>query len=586
MKVLRKTTPILAILLILSGVLGSSVWAYWPPCQEVDAWVEGTSPTVTVHYKVKDPTTNSFIEGSSARNDVNQISGLTVKGGMVTWTVTLQNYTRLLCYGVYDPGRGKWQVDQSEVQGFFIDSKAQDGVVACMTVFEVPSDPPGEWFSVEVVTAVYDPGVGTWAKLLMSPGPLNGFYDPVNGYKLVVQEGVVAWLLKVLSPYGSSTYYDYAIYDPNSRNWATENPVDKQGSFTDISIVNATVQAEGLTRGYDAGKSSWYEGPTLPKAAFIAQIPPVEVTAWIGGAPPTMSVHCKAKDPATNHFIERVWSRNDVREISGLTVKDGLATWFANLLDNTHLVCYAAYDPGRKKWQVDQSGVQGFFWDSKAQDGVVACMTVFDTPMPFGNGFVVEVTAAAYDPGVGTWAKLYMSPGPLTGFLSSYKLVVQDGMVAWLLIPPSSSTVYDYALYDPYSRSWATEDPVDKYGTFTDFSIDHATFKAAGLTRGYNSYSHAWYNGPTVLAYIEQPVSGKTPLWVWFTDMSIGGGSITRRWNFGDGSAVVSRSVFHSYRRGGKFTASQILTSLIGSSSSAKSITVQGMLLPHLLLLN
>ncbi|MDI6784792.1 MAG: PKD domain-containing protein, partial [bacterium] len=73
------------------------------------------------------------------------------------------------------------------------------------------------------------------------------------------------------------------------------------------------------------------------------------------------------------------------------------------------------------------------------------------------------------------------------------------------------------------------------------------------------------------LAYfVASPTSGNPPLWVWFTDMSIGATSWS--WNFGDGGSSGERSTYHIYNSYGVFTVTQSVSGPGGSHSATATI--------------
>jgi PKD repeat protein len=89
------------------------------------------------------------------------------------------------------------------------------------------------------------------------------------------------------------------------------------------------------------------------------------------------------------------------------------------------------------------------------------------------------------------------------------------------------------------------------------------------------------------LAYfVAQPKIGSSPLWVWFTDMSIAGSAWN--WNFADNSGSTNRSPHHTFVSPGTYPVSQQIN---GASNYTQPVIVggpsviKGKSLGHLLLL-
>lgn len=73
-----------------------------------------------------------------------------------------------------------------------------------------------------------------------------------------------------------------------------------------------------------------------------------------------------------------------------------------------------------------------------------------------------------------------------------------------------------------------------------------------------------------VAEFSAQPVSGKVPLTVNFTDLSTGVTS-TRSWQFGDGSGSASQNPSHTYKSPGKFTVDLSVSGPGGSDTETKT---------------
>ena len=73
-----------------------------------------------------------------------------------------------------------------------------------------------------------------------------------------------------------------------------------------------------------------------------------------------------------------------------------------------------------------------------------------------------------------------------------------------------------------------------------------------------------------VAGFTAQPLTGKVPLTVSFTDQSTGSIS-SRTWSFGDGGASSSQNPSHTYTKPGKFTVSLTVSGPGGDDTSVKA---------------
>ena len=131
-----------------------------------------------------------------------------------------------------------------------------------------------------------------------------------------------------------------------------------------------------------------------------------------------------------------------------------------------------------------------------------------------------------------------------------HALIAKDGLVLLVYVANISGTnfnVISWDIYDPkLGRWWPAYVGYSEYSTtnpITSVYISNATiyYTADGLNwvEGYNpSYDfpsmNPWGHSPTkpLEYFVAQPDFGSSPLWVWFTDMSIAGANWN--WNFGD----------------------------------------------------
>jgi len=365
-----------------------------------------------------------------------------------------------------------------------------------------------------------------------------------------------------------------------------------------LQNVQAWVEQDGYNRTvrykvYDPARSSWRESSTFYPGAW--------------GSPENYSF----------------WT------ISSLTATDGVVAWQAhntNYMDGTGYegnaeAGYAVYDPAVGSWQ-KSSAFYGAAWGSPANrsfwtissltatDGVVAWQA-HNTNYMDGTGYEgnAEAAYAVYDPTVGSWQEsstFYQcswGSAENRSFWIVSSLTTTNGLVAWRAHQTSymDGTGYEgnaeagYAVYDPavgswqesstyYQCSWGSPE-IRGFWIISSLSIqgeavlsiaDHTVNgQPAGSeyrTRGYDHATTSWYEGPTKpLAYFHaSPTSGDPPLWVWFTDMSIG--ATSWNWNFGDGWGSYERSPYHTFAGAGLFSVTQLVTGPAGTHSASTTI--------------
>ena len=308
--------------------------------------------------------------------------------------------------------------------------------------------------------------------------------------------------------------------------------------------------------------------------------PPVQnVAAWATTSDGQATiVHFKALDPKTGNWSEDSWSSwSTADNIVGPNVSDGVVYWNTWNDPNTKAgVYFAVYDPVRGYWKLDSwtldnaLGVE--FYSLSSQAGVVSwniCST-------FYHAFYLG--CGTYDPVGGFWNHDIESS--MSGDFGIP--VVKDGVVAWWdenNIFPSSQPRVRYKIYDPTRGYWRSESwessTMEGKGSIT---ISNATvtwsYGSEQLIRGYDHNSGAWYSGSTIpfSYFVASPTSGNPPLWVWFTDMSIG--ATSWGWNFGDGGTSGDRSTWHNYTTPGTFTVTQSVSGPAGSDSSNTTVQV------------
>lgn len=259
--------------------------------------------------------------------------------------------------------------------------------------------------------------------------------------------------------------------------------------------------------------------------------------------------------------------------INKLDVQDGVVIWTAHdggIAATYGYVYYTTYDPV-SGWQTTSQGFlkEYFINDLSAQDGVVAWYV-------HENSGVIHniVYYATYDPASRAWKTPSVSFDETEGISN---LIVKDGIVAWRVYDNTGIThsyVY-YAIYDPVSSAWNTSYvQFDENTAISGPTIQGAsvlfTNNGTNYTRGYQASTptRSWINsGTKPFAYFHvSPISGASPLSVWFTDMSIGSNSWM--WNLGDGNSRGQRSFYHTYNDAGSYTVTQTVGGLYGPADS------------------
>jgi PKD repeat protein len=287
-------------------------------------------------------------------------------------------------------------------------------------------------------------------------------------------------------------------------------------------------------------------------------------------------------------------------------------------------VGYATYDPASHSWKMekklypgswaDPSSNSDYKWDAgiTVKDGVVVWWAQITAD---GNhpvwGYTApnlsEVGYATFDPAASSWQtciKQYpasQNPGNEFGGSEDFfwwrfddaSLCVKDGLAAWSgtaqtsLAETYGQSEVVFAVYDPVKRAWQSD--LAHYGYaggdgwhLSQAGIQDAVFSwktthlgvTTSYSRGYDHSQGKWTAGPTVpFAYFNASLaSGIAPATVSFTDMSIGAASGS--WNFGDGASSSERSLSHTYASPGEYPVVQTITSPQGSSTYGTTISV------------
>lgn len=282
-------------------------------------------------------------------------------------------------------------------------------------------------------------------------------------------------------------------------------------------------------------------------AAILAAVPHPAFAYW----PPLHDVQLSRSgdvitvrvfDPSRGSWMERTIDTCCGGTISNLGVTDGVVAW-----QRADKVYCETYDPQRGAWI----------------DSVVdtCCSGGGNTNLIVATGVTAWARAdkiyyETYDPALGSWVSASTDTCCTAG--SNTALANRDGVVTWV----RGDAVY-YDVYDPARAAWigaATNTCCDA-GTNSAPVIASATVTwSRGTTpyvRGYDHNSGSWTNQSTIpFAFASGfPLAGTPPLYVFFTDMSIGTSSWN--WTFGDGASSASRSPAHIFAGAGRFIVTE-----------------------------
>jgi hypothetical protein len=327
---------------------------------------------------------------------------------------------------------------------------------------------------------------------------------------------VLGWLL-AWGPLPAGAYYP---------------PLQATGSSSDSGFSFSVTLPQGGTILANGG---YVSGTTVSN--FINN----RIMAWVVSYESTSTVEYCTFDPYVNNFISGSPGEY-YAEVSQLTVTDGVVAYIAKETPSgPSKFCYATYDPVKGDWQNrswdPQTGKAGATINNlqiTAKDGVVA----FSFSWEILGYLHYEVDADIYDALSGKWSSKMDLGVPDVVYSDTFEFTMAI----------SNATVY---------VNWSP--------------MSDVTIKTS---RGYDAGKQAWYNGPTkpLPYFAAQPNNGPSPLWVWFTDLSIGASSI--EWSFGDGSTPdTKRSTYHEYTTDGVYLSGQKITSP-GNSARYQNIYV------------
>ncbi|MBM4300957.1 MAG: PKD domain-containing protein [Deltaproteobacteria bacterium] len=296
------------------------------------------------------------------------------------------------------------------------------------------------------------------------------------------------------------------------------------------------------------------------------------------------------------------WFGGDNVSVVDLKQHNGVIAWIIKH-GTTYQVTCSVYDPGAGTFIEDTQGPFTDISQFQIVDGVVAY--VAGMPPTMSDPAHPEFKYATYDPAKGAWQN--RSHFPSWPNVSNLTVATKDGVVVvsytWELIGYAPHSVLAVDIYNSAIGNWHSASQGFPSSFFTDNILTcqyvitnstiytilfHPTFGQVGSdTWGYDASANHWYLGPTkpMAHFVAQPKLGSSPLWVWFTDMSIAGANWS--WDFGDNTSPSSdRSPYHIFTSPGNFQVTQWIS---GPSTYSQTITVlKGKSLPgmlHLLLL-
>jgi len=271
------------------------------------------------------------------------------------------------------------------------------------------------------------------------------------------------------------------------------------------------------------------------------------------------------------------------QQVMDLQQNNGVVAWLWRSGPN-YYVTSCTYDPYLANpnpgistpFQEDTQGPFTSVSQFQVADGVVAYIYVVPPSIGYPTGYT-DVKAATYDPAKRAWQ--VTNPNYTSG-KQNFQLLNKDGVVAYNYTYSGAGDRVNiiWAIYDPLKGSWAGDATYCDY-QLTYFYTQNGTVQYCFInpegdemvrTYGY-TIGGTWllhYHTKPQAYFVAQPASGLTPLWVWFTDMSICATNCI--WNFGDGQVSYSRSPYHIYTAAGYHFALQTVENkfIIGGPST------------------
>jgi hypothetical protein len=307
--------------------------------------------------------------------------------------------------------------------------------------------------------------------------------------------------------------------------------------------------------------------------------PPLLASATFGA----QSVTRQAYDPKLqrNVLFTTYYLFGD-EEVVSLQEQYGVIAWVHRSGANYYVTC-CTYDPvlntaipsSQNPFQQDTRGPFTSVDQLQVADGVVAYVAGIPPSGGDPTGHF-EFKYATYDPAKPGWQMRSWSYGQI----SAMSLATKDGVVIFLFTDYLGNRWLWADIYDPGQGMWGfggaqgVNLPKGIWGlTIGNATVSYVTPELSD-TWGYTA-GVGWHAGtftPPQAYFVARPTSGPAPLWVWFTDMSIGASNQT--WNFGDGNSSLERSPSHTYSTKGTYGASQSVNA--GAAHYDRTITVSG----------
>jgi hypothetical protein len=305
----------------------------------------------------------------------------------------------------------------------------------------------------------------------------------------------------------------------------------------------------------------------------LAYRPPLDITANVTGNTITYSVF----DPELGKTVSESLSYS--QPISDFQNNNGVLAWVITDVEG-YLIHCNIYNPTLHKFNGGSFGRYPQVTNLTVDSGVVA----FQAIHPFSTTY--EINLFIYSPTKATWVGTgYGISGPVSCLQN------KDGVVAFIDGNWARFMMLDLR-YDPGNHNIFRYRGVDASPdspsslNITNGTVSYVTGGQLN-TWGYDGATGKWVNGITtkpIAYFLAQPSSGaKPPLWVWFTDASIG--ATDWSWQFGDGSPSIAQSPFYNYTQYGSFKVTQTITGPNGVDTCIKNIRIGGASLPLDLLL-
>jgi PKD repeat protein len=314
--------------------------------------------------------------------------------------------------------------------------------------------------------------------------------------------------------------------------WGYYPPLQATAEY-DTHTVTYTVYNPEKQQGYVASHS-------YPPTITVVNLQQHNgVIAWVTQDGATYSVSCVTFDPALNTFQNAYWGPFPSL-VSHFQVLDGVVAF--SIIDSSGNVrCEAAtYDPAKEAWQKSSISISGIFsLGIINKDGVVVWR--YYSPVSGDYAFIAKL----YDPKLGIWT---------------------NGYIFWSYGEPITTLYVSNATVYYQLESWG-------YESFIGYNLGHGYWTDQITT-------------PPTAYFVAQPKLGSSPLWVWFTDMSIAGANWS--WDFGDTFLVIGRSLYYSFTAPGSYQVTQWIS---GPSTYSQTIivgypsTLKGKSLPAILYL-